>query len=790
MRALGIAECVGVDGPIHRWRLRDAWSVELIALDHDQIRVRFKRNGGYRLDRTWTIAPDGDVPWEGRDRDALDGFPLPTVTRTEVDGAVFLDTDALRVIVLHNPFRIVWADRSTARVFAKDRAVQAYAADDHRGDIAHAMARLPGDRHFGLGEKSGDLDKTGRRLRTLNLDALGYDAETSDPLYKSWPVLICRTAAAGAFGLVYDTLATSAFDLGCAFSNYHEPFRSFEAEDGDLDYILVYGPSIRAVQTKLTRLLGGVAFQPKASLGYIGSTMAYTDATDAQVQLTGFLDRAEAEHMPATAFQMSSGYTLIADKRCVFTWDRDRVPDPEGLANAYADHAVVPVPNIKPCLLTDHPEHQAVAAKGGFIGDAAGTPLLEQFWGGYGAHLDFTNPKAIAWWQDRLTSALLTKGYPATWNDNNEYEVWDRAAVADGFGRPFPLHLARSQMAVLMTRASTEAQRAHAPQRRPFVISRSGGPGIQRYAQVWTGDNATSWHTLRFNQRMGLGMALSGMVNMGHDVGGFVGPAPDPELLVRWVQNGVVHPRFCIHSWNECRDDTPITEPWMYDTVAAEVRAAIGLRYRLIPYLYTLNWLAHRTGEAILRPTFYDFEDDPDTLTPCDEAMLGPHLLIAPVMTPGARERTVYLPRGPVQWHCFHTGSAYAAGAAVTVPAPLERLPLFVPAGGMIPLSPYDHPRPWDRDNRRQLMVYPPAEGRSEAILFDDDGVSVLDSPDRYRITRVRVNAEPDNLRFEVATDGNFRPAYAALEVLLPPDDPRTVIGATRTADGWAVAVP
>lgn len=790
MRALGAARPLGIEGPVHRWHLRDHWSAELVALDHDIIRVRFKHDRRYRLDRTWTVAPDGDVPWEGRPRDALDGFPLPPMARAETGRSVFLDTETVRLVVHHDPFRIVWADRRTARVFARDRATQPYGADDARGDIAHHMARLPGDRHFGLGEKSGDLDKTGRRLRTLNLDALGYDAETSDPLYKSWPVLICRTDGAGAYALLYDTLATSAFDLGCAFSNYHEPYRSFEAEDGDLDYYLVYGPEIRAVQTRLTRLLGGVAFPPRASLGYIGSTMAYTDAPDAQAQLTGFLDRAAAERMPATVFQMSSGYTLIGDKRCVFTWNRDRVPDPEGLAQAYADHGVVPAPNIKPCLLTEHPEHHALAAAGAFVGTADGEPVVEQFWGGTGAHLDFTNPYAIRWWQEQLTVSLLSKGFPATWNDNNEYEIWDRGAMADGFGRPFPLHLARPLMAVLMTRASVEAQRAHAPGKRPFAISRSGGPGIQRYAQVWTGDNATSWKTLRYNQRMGLGMALCGMVNMGHDVGGLVGPEPEPELLVRWVQNGIVHPRFCIHSWNDCADDAPITEPWMYPAVAEEIRAAFGLRYRLLPYLYTLLWQAHRTGEAILRPTFYDFDADPRTFDPCDEAMLGPSLLIAPVMEPGARRRTVYLPRGPAAWCCFHTGERYAAGRTVAVPAPLDRLPLFVPEGAMLPLSPYAGPRAAGADDRRQLALFPPASsGRSAAVLFDDDGESVLDGPGRHRLTRVYLDANADRLAISLSTEGGYRTAYRALEVVLPPGETRPVAGAERWAEGWRIPV-
>ena len=179
------------------------------------------------------------------------------------------------------------------------------------------------------------------------------------------------------------------------------------------------------------------------------------------------------------------------------------------------------------------------------------------FWDAVGSHLDFTNPATAAWWRAQVHEKLLDLGIGSTWNDNNEWRVEDESAVCHGFGTPTPLRLVRPVQALLMVRASLEAQRAHAPTLRPWLISRSGMPGTQRYAQTWSGDNYTSWHTLKHNVRMGLGLSLSGFFNTGHDVGGFAGPAPEPELFVRWVQNGVFHPRFTIHSWNTHLDGTP-----------------------------------------------------------------------------------------------------------------------------------------------------------------------------------------------------------------------------------------
>ena len=236
-----------------------------------------------------------------------------------------------------------------------------------------------------------------------------------------------------------------------------------------------------------------------------------------------------------------------------------------------------------------------------------------------------------------------------------------------------------------MTRASIEAQRDHDPATRPYLISRSGCPGIQRYAQTWSGDNRTNWTTLKYNIPMGLGMSLSGLYNVGHDVGGFAGDRPDPELFVRWVQNGIFHPRFTIHSWN---DDATVNEPWMYPAVTRHIRNAIRLRYTLLPYLYTLLYKSVTEDEPMLRPTFLDHEHDARCFEPTDDFFLGRDLLVASVVEEGATERRIYLPDNGAGFYDFWSGTHYAGGQEITVPVTLESIPLFVRAGTVLPLAP------------------------------------------------------------------------------------------------------
>ncbi len=192
------------------------------------------------------------------------------------------------------------------------------------------------------------------------------------------------------------------------------------------------------------------------------------------------------------------------------------------MSRYFSDAGMHLAANIKPCLLQDHPRYDEVAEKGLFIQDSeSDSPERSMFWDDEGSHLDFTNPATVAWWKANVKSQLLEMGISSTWNDNNEFEVWDDYAKCYFFGKGLPVKLIRPLQPLLMMKASFEAQQEFAPNTRPYLISRSGSTGMNRYVQTWSGDNRTSWHTLKYNIKMGLGMSLSALYNVGHDVGGF-----------------------------------------------------------------------------------------------------------------------------------------------------------------------------------------------------------------------------------------------------------------------------
>lgn len=740
----------------------------LFVLEEDIARLLLLPDGTLHGGPSWSIAPgEADIAEPGRDRMSTAGFACPDFALTEADGLVRIETTRLRLDIALEGLRCTWSQRVGGdwQVMAADRPTQAYDFGWWDGAVHHYLVRRPGERYYGLGEKSGPMDRAGRRLRLMNLDAMGYDAEDSDPLYKHIPYVLVADAAGACHGEFHDNTADMTYDFGEELDNYHGHYRHVRAEAGDMDLWMIAGPDPLAVTRRFTWLTGRPALMPRWSLGYSGSTMSYTDAPDAQAQMARFVALLEEHDIGCSSFHLSSGYTSIGPKRYVFHWNRDKFPDPAAFVQSYLDAGVRLVANIKPALLRDHPRFAEVAAAGLFIAEADATPTEIQYWDETGSALDFTNPATAAWWREQVAEALLRYGFAATWNDNNECEVWDRRALVNGFGTPRAASEVRPLHSMLMSRASRAAQIAHNPAEAPYVVTRAGMAGLHRYAQTWTGDNYTNWKTLRFNLKMGLGLALSGVSNMGHDVGGFAGPRPDPELFVRWVQAGVLMPRFSIHSWN---DDHTANEPWMHPDVLPAVRRLMALRQTLLPFLDDLACRYAAGFEPIVRPTWLDHPDDPAAWSESDDHLIGPDLLAALVVEPGATTRTVRFP-GQGTWYDVWTGKGHAGGTTATLPAPLDGPPLLFAREGSALLvdgaTKGFRPGPF----APELRIFPPAPPGQFAGRFFDPFVRLDPACGIPAEWRWRAEADGDRvlLRFD-------EPDLAArIAVRLPPGDGR-----------------
>ncbi|MCS7058812.1 MAG: DUF5110 domain-containing protein [Meiothermus sp.] len=674
--------------------------------------------------------------------------------------------------VVGGALSVTWSTGSPAlRVWYRGRCVleehPQIACQPSPEGLRHTRVQHDGEIYLGLGEVSGILQRNARRYRLEPRDACHYDPEFSDPLYKHIPLFLTRHAKDLWSALLYDQPHPMVFDFGCERHHYHGLFTYTLVRQADyLRYLVVCADSLPELLERLTGLIGRPELPPRWSLGYLASGMAYTDAPNPVERLRAFVQRLRDEGLPCDGFHLSSGYTLHEGRRYVFQWNRRAIPDPDALIAELRSKGLRVIANVKPALLKEHPDYQTLKDAGCFVRNAAGQPHVAPFWGGDASWLDFSHPKARKWWMEKVQRELLDRGVEGIWNDNNEYAL--EGEVFNAQGRPtYP-----SEQILGMAQASHQAMQEHPgfQDRRPFLISRSASLGVQRLAQTWSGDNTSDWKNLRFGNPIAMGLALSGFALNGNDVGGFFGAPPGPELFLRWVQQAVAYPRFSIHSWRE-----PPTEPWSYPQVFPAVKEALHLRYRLIPYLYSLVWQHTQSGAPIQRPLLYEFPDwahDPGF-----HALLGPFLLFPMVGAPGQRSVRLELPEA---WYDWHSRRLYQG--CFEYPTPLERVPLLVRAGAIVPLGPL---MPWiapSHDTKREVLVFPHREqGRSRFLLYEDDGETRAYQRGSFKLVHLELVSASERVELRVEAAGDYPLPYSQLEVRLAVDDGRRL----EVRSGW-----
>ena len=706
--------------------MTDIVEIRILFLTDSILRIRAGFDGDF-AEESYSLVM---TAWEDR----MDDFLKGRRTRVEAADAVLSDGDReaviegriLKVVVEKDPFRICVYDKEGTLLHA-DIVDLAYMEDSNHRRI-HTSEISPEDCFYGFGEKSGSFNKAQKFMSMSPKDAMGYNPRETDSLYKHIPFYIkLNRGTRKAVGYFYHNTCECDFDMGREKSNYWKPHSRYRTDGGDIDLFLIAGPSVRQVVERYTDLTGKSAMLPRYALGYLGSSMYYPELdNDCDDAILDFIDTTREEKIPVDGFQLSSGYCTVETdkgiKRCVFTWNKKRFKDPREFFAQMEKRGVTVSPNVKPGILLIHPKLDEMKAKGMFI-KASGSdePGIGTWWGGKGVFADFTNPCTRTYWKEMLKENVLEYGTSSVWNDNCEYDsLVDKDCRCDFEGKGGTIGQLKSVMSNIMCHITDEAIHETFTNTRPYIVCRSGHCGIQRYAQTWAGDNLTCWDSLKYNIATILGMSLSGVANQGCDIGGFYGPSPEAELMVRWIQNGIFQPRFSIHSTNT---DNTVTEPWMYGDCTDYIREAIGLRYQLSPYLYSLMERAHETGLPIMEPMCSAFQEDVKCYEEGVDFMLGDSLLVANVVEKGAVSRKVYLPEGET-FYDFYTRAAYEGGRTVELPVDLGSIPLFVRSGAIIPMAEdrLDNLKTQQAEHIR-ILCAADRDGRFE--LYEDDGISM-----------------------------------------------------------------
>ncbi len=606
---------------------------------------------------------------------------------------------------------------------------------------------------FGLGETTGTFNKRGLTREFWNLDVLGH-APAIHPglrsLYVSVPFALSLRDGRAA-GLFWDHPGRQTWDLGQTQPDRWE----MRAATGALDLYLFTGPQVSDVLGAFTRLTGRMPLPPRWALGYHQSRYSYETRTELEQVAREFRRR----QLPCDALYCDIHHL---DRYRVFTFGR-RFPRPAEMIRGLAEQGFKVVTIVDPGVKDD--PRFGVLRRGrkarAFVKDPSGRrDYLGEVWPGRSRFPDFLNPKAQAWWGEEQR-ALLRLGVAGLWNDMNEPANFARPDktldprcvhhTEHGIRRHEEVHNAYG---LEMARASREGALRHQPERRPFVITRAGYAGIQRHALVWTGDVSSFWEHLNDSVQMCLNLGLSGVPFVGSDVGGFLDHTT-PELFVRWLQVAIFTPFLRNHS----DTGTIRQEPWAFGPRVEEIaRLFLNLRYQLLPYLYGLFEEASRLGTPIMRPLLWHYPNDPVAVACSDEFLLGEQLLVAPILRQGGVARSVYLPRG--EWFDFWNGQKYPGGVHAAVEAPLERIPVFVKAGAILPMTatrPFVGAR---EPSTLVLHVWPDDDGRLG--WYDDDGLTQAYTGGAWQRREVTLAAaDPTTrrggrLRFG-ATEGDYR---------------------------------
>ncbi len=525
---------------------------------------------------------------------------------------------------------------------------------------------------YGLGDKTGSINRWGKRFRNDPIDALGYDSKQTDPLYKDIPFFIhLDKKTKNAHGIFFDNFYKKTFDFG----KERKPglYYYMQAEGGEANYYFFNGPSIKNVIKAYLKLTGMPALMPDYALGYLASGMSYLENYGKQnkqdLRLIETLARFKNESISATAFHMSSGYILNnKNERHQFIWNKEKFPEPKDFTRKINELGVKLCANVKPVLLKSHPWYNEASSLDIFINDLKGDSLVIDYWGGEGSYIDFRKKTAQKWWLDKLEQYIYNQGIDGVWNDNNEYEIFEKHQALGH----------QPEMSLLMSKLSYELAKKLKPKENPWILSRSGYSGIQQYAQTWIGDNYSSWQSLKYDNAILSSMSLSGLVHCGTDIGGFYGPKVDPELFLRWIQCGVFSPRFSIHSYKQ-----EATEPDMFKKTHKDffriIQKFFQIRTELLPYLKKQNIKAHKEGIPIMRPLIYDFQNDENVLEESFNYMFGDKYLICPIFKTLSEEnqKEIYLPGKDLVWTHYFNHKKYQGGKSHKIDNKFEYIHVF-----------------------------------------------------------------------------------------------------------------
>jgi len=599
---------------------------------------------------------------------------------------------------------------------------------DNSGSFKITFKNSRGDHFYGLGEplppESG----------VLKLD---YQGRTRTVWNKHFPpadLPINYFYNPRGYGLFIDNYSKAQFDFT------DEKQFTYQSDGGRIRFFVIAAKTPADSLISYTALTGRPPMPPLWMLGFMQSRYGYHNADE----FNAVMDEFRTRRIPCDAMIFDIDWQGIGGMGNL-EWQPQTFPNAENFLEKMESNGFKTIVIVEPYVWSNTKYYMQVRMDKLLCKDEKGRVRTFDLWGRPGSLFDFCNPDTDKFWQGTIKRLHLT-GIDGWWTDLNEPDVDFPDMYYAG---KTPSALVHNPQPVLMAKSISESYKSNFPNERTLILSRSGGPGIAKYgAAVWSGDVDSSFHHLENQIPIGISAGLSGLPFWGTDMGGFRGH-PTPELMVRWFQFGLFCPIFRAHGDHDPR------EPWAYGPDAEKIMAdTIKLRYRLLPHMYTVIREAHEKGLPPIRPLFLVFPDDNSSWSQNKEFMFGDSILAAPVMRPDETAKHVYFPPG--KWYDFRSDKILKGTQAITYPATLDTVPIFIREGSIIAMGPVLQHTGQLSHNNVEFHIYPGSK-KTEYEYYEDDGTTNEYLSGKFATTKVTAEKTAGGLAVNVApTKGTF----------------------------------
>ena len=665
-----------------------------------------------------------------------------TPTVTDAGDYIKVSTNALTVRVYKEPFRIEYYDATNTNLITGESQDGGLKYDGDTG--VYESMKMGQDEHFyglGMDRDSKTFDRVGQKVVMKNNmvggDTSGNVSDQSGTFF----------ASTKGYGIYFDnTYENATFDMGATNKDEY----SFGSPNGEMVYYFMNGSSLNKIMQNYSNLSGQAPLPPKWTLGYIQSKFGYKNWDE----VNEIVDTFRTKGIPVDGMVLDA-YWAPENHYFDTSWSKN-FANPKEAMDALAAKGIKMTNIVDPYVQVTSDIFTEGDKNGYFVQNSSGKTIIYDAWYGKSGLIDYTNPDAAKWYTDKVKK-LHDEGVKGWWIDLNEPET-ATDSLRDQFNAGNAAEI-RNVYALNEAKAFYDGQRRYTDER-VWSLARSGFSGIQEYGTtVWSGDVNATWDAFTQNLELGLSTGMSGIPYFTNDTGGFRQGPPSAELYTRWMQAAAFMPIFRAHGDDSANQGKGEREPWVFGEQAEGITTdLIKQRYRLLPYIYATAKDTYETNRPIMRPLVMDYTNDTQVAKLQDQWMFGSSIMVAPVHEEGAVSRNVYLPEGT--WYDWNDGAQYQGNKILDdYDAPLEKIPVFVKEGSIIPMGQdvnYVGEKPDDYIN---LKVYPKVSGEETKFsLYEDDGNTYSYEKNQSATTDITTKKNNETINLNIsAINGDYQ---------------------------------